>query len=211
MVTIKHWIPSLKDASGLLALSAPVRVYDYVGSHGHPVDLFLVGPNEDIVRMVAEYRDVRFKFECLFVTVEQGTPLTPHPVHLANISDWTSIRCAIAFEFRRPAWPGELPPHYVQVTGDYGTRQIVPDNVQALGVYIHGFLFWNDLNDLPVAAIVASRDVPGTLEFIGNQDRLSAICANLEIVSLPNLDRWRAEMEAWLRFRWQFSGQQQQQ
>ncbi len=198
---VKTWIPEHSEVAELSRLSALVSIDDYVGSHGHPGRIRLVSSDGQCIYLDAAYDDVRFKFECYFVVV--GSP----PEHIVRwqtaktIQDFQSVRMLMGFQWERPARPGELPPSYEDIVGDMGLRQDIPSNAQALGVFVHGFAFWNDAENRPVAAIVASHDVPGTLEILTERKDLDATLAVCEVVDIPTLNDWAAELNVWLE-RW---------
>lgn len=52
---------------------------------------------------------------------------------------------------------------------------------------MRGLAFWNDDKHCPVAAIVASHDVPGTLDILTERNDLDAALVISEVVDLPSL------------------------
>ncbi|MEZ5901342.1 MAG: hypothetical protein R3D51_17830 [Hyphomicrobiaceae bacterium] len=199
MVIVKTWLPRYSNVVSLSRLSAPVSVCDYIGSRGHPTGIKLVHSNDEKTYVDAAYADVRRKFECYFVVLAPPSERTLTWKEIDKVHYFGSIRLLIGFEWQRTARVGELSTLYTGTTvGDMSSRQEIPDNTEALGIFVHGFAFWNDLDDQPVAAIVASHAVPGTLEILSERKDLDAIVAICDVVGIPELDSWTSDLQAWL-------------
>lgn len=69
MVIIKTWVPEHSDISVLSELSAPLCVDDYADSGNHPTGVRLHCADGRSAIVSADYGDVRFKFECFFITL----------------------------------------------------------------------------------------------------------------------------------------------
>jgi hypothetical protein len=63
---------------------------------------------------------------------------------------------------------------------------------------VRGLAFWNDDKNCLVAAIVASHDVPGTLDILTERNDLDAALVISEVVDIPSLKDWTTELKVWL-------------
>lgn len=198
MVIVKKWIQGPTQIKPLTELVARFCIFGYPNSQRHPTVLELIGADGATMHLRAKYNDVRPKFECYYVKVEPGPLFRDRQLEYVPSAS-SSLRILIGCSWERPAHEAELPPHYEQIVGEEGKRHCIPRAVEAIGLYVRGFAFWDAIQNKAIAAIVASHDVPGTLDILSDKSQLDPILDACEVVPLNDLSALLSDIEAWIR------------
>ncbi len=202
MVRPAVFLPHDNSFSCFRRLHGAIQVMQPSVLIGGPTELLLVADDNFSLRIVVDYNDVAFKFECFGLEAEVASQTSGvNNREVTKLQGWQSIKCMFRFEWERPALPGEMPAHWEQIVRRRGKRQDVSDTATDIGLSMVGIIFWNAAENLPVALILSDDNDPTTLRICIKQDEMTELMSECECVDLDEVPLWIKELDNWLKAR----------
>lgn len=199
----KVLVPEDTEFDLLGQLAAPINVYR--PSNLSPGDgssaLFLQSEQGALLRLAVDYDDVVFKFECFNISVEPASAneSLSRAALLSTIRDWHRIKCCFRFESERPALPGEVRADKEQVVRVVGRRNTTANAVAAC-VSMVGLIFWSDVTNSPIAAVVKRPEDTVMLSLYRDPQQIEAFMQECEILDIEEssgaANAWRDNLFA---------------
>jgi hypothetical protein len=197
MVALATFLPDSRTIDALARLHGVVTVLQPANPIGGLMRLFLKAGDAPPVSLSVDYHDVVFKFECFSIVADASPRASFSDAHqITLITEWHTIKCLFCFEWERPALPGEVPPHFEQITRKRGTREKISSDASAVCVSMIGIAFWNVVQDKAIAAIVSDDDNdPGTMRICEKPEEIEVTISESEKVSVDEVGGWTLQLE----------------
>lgn len=187
-------IHKLKSALRVTGDSPALRAV--LEAHGA---LFLVSAGSgNSIKVSVRYEDVVPKFEIFDLTFETAMPMTSDAAEMAVFENWDRITCVIAFEWLRPARPGENAISWDQSRLERGLRSEIPRTAEAVGVSMVGLAFSDAKCGQPVGMLYTDESDPCSLIVVCGSKQIGDLIADCECVGLQDFSEWKHDLKKWL-------------
>jgi hypothetical protein len=195
MVKLVVFLPHDNSLSCLGHLHGTIRVIQSSDFLCGATELLLVSDNDFSLRILVDYNDVIFKFECFCLEAEVVSQnLWRNSREVTKIEGWQYIKCMFRFEWERPALSGEVPVHWEQIVRRRGKRQDISDTATDVGVSMIGIALWNSAENSPIALILSDDVDPATLRVCTKKDEITSFISECECVDLNNVKLWATKL-----------------
>lgn len=157
-----------------------------------PQEIFLLNRISHIAICIrSDYKDVRFKFECLYLTVCQKTEdkiCIDSKIGVANLE---GVKVILRAEWERSSFPGEVPPHYEQIVQVRGSLGNIPKDAPAC-ISVVGILLIGE-NGINQGLIYLDDDFPLLISYVKDAENINQFILQSSLVELTEVARIRID------------------
>lgn len=164
-----------------------------------PQEFFLLNRDSDIaIRICSDYRDVQFKFECLYLKVYQQSidDIVPDGTQI-GLTKCQKAKVVLRAEWERPALPGEVPPHYEQIVQVRGEINTIPADVPACISMVGVLLFGED--GLKQGLVYLDDDFPLSLGYVEDTANIIQFLSQSTVLAIDEVEEIRIQLWNWTK------------
>lgn len=192
-------IPSGEECSILTDIQGTFEVWQPKSIPGATTQrLYFVNVDSRLVVCIrSDCRDVRFKFECLYLTVfrTQADDSTFSGERIAVAKNLQEAKVVLRAEWERPALRGEVPPHYEQVVQVRGELNDIPSGAPAC-ISMVGVLFIG-IDGGSQWLVSLSDDFPLSLRYSENAKEIRQFLSKCSAVAVDEVAGIRSRLSDW--------------
>lgn len=163
-----------------------------------PRELLLLNrQSHTLVRICSDYKDVHFKFECLYLKVCQqdagdksigGTRI--------GVVTWRQAKAVLRAEWERPALNGEVPSHYEQIVQARGDISTIPPEAAAC-ISMIGVLFLGK-DKLEHGLVYLDDEFPLSLAYVDDIETIREVVSQATVVAVDELQGIRRRLSGFV-------------
>lgn len=191
-------IPSAEECSLLTQIKGTFELWEpELVAGASPQNLTLCGVASDLgICISSDYRDVRFKFECLYMKVSQQSPNgNVSKGRKLVLSTWQRAKVVLRAEWERLAANSEVPTNYDQIIQVRGEISKVPFGVSAC-ISMVGILFYGE-SDLVVGLVYLDDEFPLSITYVEDPQVIEAFISESTVIPVDEIGKLRQELSDW--------------
>lgn len=161
-----------------------------------PQELYLLNVDTRMVVCInSDYKDVQFKFECLYLVVhqKQAGDYVFNGSIISHAKTWDKVQVILRVEWERDALPGEVPVSYDQVLQVRGKLGDVPADAPAC-ISMVGVLFSDDGGS---GLIYLDDDFPLSLGYTEDSQQIEQFLSQSINVAVDEVAVIRDQVKRW--------------
>lgn len=151
------------------------------------------------VMVCSDYYDVRFKFECPYLKIQQKRLVEAKPVQElgqpVEMATVTGVKLAVRAEWERWAAPTEVQPGYEQVVTERGSLADIPAESPAC-VAVCGVLSLDSAQCKQVL-IYLDDSFPLTVSVTSQPENIKEVLVDASLIQISDLDATRRSLADW--------------
>lgn len=160
-------------------------------------ELFLLNRSSDIaIRICSDYRDVQFKFECLYLKVYQQPvgDIVSTGTQIGQIK-CQKVKIVLRAEWERPVLPGEVPPNYERIIQVRGEITTIPAEVPAYISMVGILLFGED--NLKQSLICLDDNFPLLVSYVEDAENIIQFLSQSSVIAIDEVKKIRDKLWDW--------------